>query len=382
MQRVLSSLLLFVSLSAAAKPFNRVLVLTGGSMEFFTRLGVWSALQEEGWVPDVVITTCGSSLMGAFVQATPDFREARDMMFSELFYEGLKSSTRLDNRSGTDLFRRVFLQDDRGHYPHLFGRTILDVDLASPRDWLEQHFTGTRPRLIMTAARLDYGQEVEGKKWSELNQKSIHEVLLTDDDTAARLPHFESPLAQWSPRIYPEVEVRTGWELWTAARASFAEPYLVAPMTIDGETYSTGAIDILPVELAQSLGDDVIMTYTGQMPDMQARAFENLFGFKQNDRGRQARATSAAGFRWVDLSDDRDVNKENGLSPAVPAANQFIPVPGVFLRIKNRIPETYAEFLEKMQIQYDYGAERAREVLTMPSTGGHAHIRRPWDAQR
>lgn len=89
MQRFLLSLLLLAvcanTASAVAKPFNRVLVLTGGSLEFGTYLGVLRGLQKEGWEPDLIVTTCGSSMVAALIQSYPTAQDAEDAFFHATF---------------------------------------------------------------------------------------------------------------------------------------------------------------------------------------------------------------------------------------------------------------------------------------------------------
>ncbi|MBS1986044.1 MAG: hypothetical protein JST16_17925 [Bdellovibrionales bacterium] len=370
--------LAIIATGAQAKPFRRVLVLTGGSLEFATRLGVWSGLQEAGWVPDLVITTCGSSLMGTFIQSERNPQAVREALFSEEFYTALRASTQMEDSSGLAAIWRIYFQDNDQHFPHIFGRTIVDVPVEAPMRLVDKRFDSHHPRVIMLAAKLAYGPEAQGKAWSELTQPSIQEVFLTDHDTATRIPRLTSPLAAWSPRIAPTTEAISGWNVWEASRTAFADPYLLRPVQIDGAYYATGGIDLVPVEIAKALGDDVLITYTAPMGGAPTRAFKNLFGFDQIKRGRQARAAVGENLRWIDLSDDADVYKKYGISTKLDGFWSFIPLPGLFLELKDRMPRTYEEFLDKTQHQYDYGAERAREALTLAPGGDHSQLRKPW----
>lgn len=212
----------------------------------------------------------------------------------------------------------------------------------------------------MLATRMHQGAEVQGQAWSKLGPGALQEVFLTDHDTATRLPEFNSPLSAWSDRIAPETTVFSDWDTWTAFRVSIADPYLLAPLPIGEDHFATGAIDIVPVELATTLGDDVIITSTGDMENANSRGFENLFGFGQNERARWARSQRREGLRWVDLNDDVQVYREAGISPVL---SGWLPIPGQFLRIKDHMPKSYEEFARKMRAEYRYGAARAVKTL-------------------
>lgn len=378
MQKIFLGLLLALSTTAsAAKPFRRVLVLTGGMLEFYTRLGIWSELNDAGWTPDLVITTCGSSMLGAIIQAHADPREAREYMLSEDFYNGLSNATRIDRGSGLQTLSHVYFRDDRKHMPNIYTPSIIDVDVPSPRELFAQPFKPEHPHVLMIEARVP-GPEAQGTLWSKLPQYPIQEVYATDPDTAARLPAFRTPSADWSERIAPMAEVETNWDLWTAARASYSEPYILPPTAFGNAHYATGAVNLVPVELALELGDDVLITYGGQMSGSQAHSVENLFGFNQNERGLWERNQTSERLRWIDLSDDDTVNSKYGISPDLPFLRSLVPLPGLFLHLKSRMPDTYQEFITRVRHQYVYGAERAREALSRPHDQDYSYIRWPW----
>lgn len=369
MKRVFFGLgLLLLAITSEAKPFRRVLVLTGGSLEVGTHLGVWSGLVESGWTPDLVITTCGSSMLSAFIQSEPNPAAVRAGLFSEEFYEAMRTSAVVQRSSGLAALWRVYLRDNPSHVPHVFGRTILDVPLASPMASLSKPFDAHHPAVLMVASRLSFGPEHQGKRWSRVGDGVLEEVFLTDDETAARIPPFVSPLAALSPRIAPKTEAIGGWDVWEAMRASISDPYLLAPFPVGDSYYATGAIDLVPVELALALGDDVMVTYTGRMGRANSRGFKNLFGFDQNKRGEVAREITHENLRWIDLSDDTDHYRENGISPVL----------GGFFRIVDNMPETYEGFVEKLQSQYDFASERSIEALSKAPGGDRSYIRKPW----
>ena len=60
---------------AQDKPFQRALVLTGGGFKFMYEFGVYDALVDRGWKPDLIITTCGAAVVGAIIHGVPDRTE-------------------------------------------------------------------------------------------------------------------------------------------------------------------------------------------------------------------------------------------------------------------------------------------------------------------
>jgi len=53
----------------APKRFKRALIIAGGGITPAVGLGVIAGVEEKGWKPDVVLTTCGASMAAAIYNA-------------------------------------------------------------------------------------------------------------------------------------------------------------------------------------------------------------------------------------------------------------------------------------------------------------------------
>ena len=79
------------TLSAQTKPFQRALVLTGGGFKFMYEFGVYDALVDRGWKPDVIITTCGAAVVGAVIHGVPDRTERLALLQSPAMLEAFRA---------------------------------------------------------------------------------------------------------------------------------------------------------------------------------------------------------------------------------------------------------------------------------------------------
>src|SRR6185437_10891358 len=69
---------------------------------------------------------------------------------------------------------------------------------------------------------------------------------------------------------------------------------------------------------------------------------------------------------WVDLSDFSKFNSKNGLNPALSLLK---------FKLQSRVPSTYAEYVKRVEIEWNYGRERGAEAMTMTEKNDKAHIR-------
>ncbi|RZA04484.1 MAG: hypothetical protein EOP11_15015 [Proteobacteria bacterium] len=173
-----------------------------------------------------------------------------------------------------------------------------------------------------------------------------------------------SPIHRLFPgsNVAAGTEVITGVSLSQATRASIADPFFVNPARIGNSYYFTGAVDLFPIETAQELAQQVLVTYpSGKYSDYEDLAISSTLGFKQS--ARSAKAARQTRVKWIDVSGIEDLVMDPG-----PAG----------LMMVNNIPTSRAAYSEAIQNQFSFGYWRAVEAVKIQAEVGNvrSHLRR------
>jgi hypothetical protein len=270
-------------------------------------------------------------------------------------------------------------------YPALYRDhhdTILDVPFDLYPPGMNIPFSANKMRAIFLATRILYPRELENKPRPENCQPLYQEVVFTDQQTAdeiARVKYEKSPIAKMFPKapIHPDVEIRSGYRIWDVARATLADMYLTAPMWLEDpsgkhpkELFITGAINISPLELAVSLGDEVMAIRMKELREsnpaekIESYVYENTFGFSNDERRLEIKKRFGDQVIWIDLEGIQEMEKRIGFSPLRVGD-------GPRMQLEDNIPSDPAEFKRRSKAQWEWGAEQIRRV-DLRSKGGRS----------
>ena len=261
-------------------------------------------------------------------------------------------------------------------YPALYRDkkdTLLDVpyDLSPPG--MNIPFSANKLRAIFVATRVLYPRELQDKPRPENSPPLYQEVVFTDPLTAgeiARVKYEKSPIAKMFPKapIHADVEVRSGYRIWDVARAALADMYLTTPMWLEDPTgghpkelFITGALNISPIELALSLGDEVMAIRMKELKAsisaerIEAYVYENTFGFTNDERRLEIKDRFGDKVIWIDLEGIQEMEKRNGFSPLRVGE-------GPKVHLEDNIPSDLAEFKRRSKAQWEWGVEQIRRV--------------------
>ncbi len=263
-------------------------------------------------------------------------------------------------------------------YPSLYRDnqdTLLDVpyDLSPPG--MNIPFSANRMRAIFVATRVLFPRELQGKPRPENSPPLYQEVVFTDGQTAEKIAsvrYEKSPIAKMFPNapIHPDVEVRDGYRVWDVARATLADMYLTAPMWLEDPTgrhpkelFITGSLDLSPVELALSLGDEVMAIrmrdLNASIPSerLESYVYENTFGFTVNERKQEIKKRFDDKVIWIDMDLDEihEMEKSDGFSPRRVGD-------GPKMHLEDNIPDDPAEFKRRSKVQWEWGVEQIRRL--------------------
>lgn len=359
------SFLLFFSSTSDAKPFKRVLVLSGGGIAPGIPLGIIAGLKEKGWQPDLIIGTCGSGLGAAIFNSEQSIAKSFSIVTSPEVFDALKRA-KISTSNLFDIQDLLIKGNNTRLYPPIFKQTLL----KSPDDFIvplqNRYFLNSShdTRAIIIAAEATFGPNDEGLP--RLHKPLFKQVYFTDSDTAQWLQSRQLSIRNSFPvtTIERKTEVIDNADLMTAARAGFADPFLLNPSIINGNYFFTGAVDLYPIELAESLGDEVIATYPVKLfESYQDNAIYATFGYRQSER--VIDAIQNKNVKWIDVSGDEEL---------------IFDPKRILLTMVSGVPDDYMEFKLKVGEQWSFGRARAIESLKFaPGTKKDVrlHLRRP-----
>ena len=412
---------------AESKPFQRVLILSGGELRFSAGLAMLATLHQRGWVPDVTIYTCGFSIVpGAYLNSLtqlepgqPDPAKWYEAALSDEYFRIMQKV-----KVNKDFFSRVV--DEHGNtastllyaqmtsriaamqlkkgvnkasenpllssllrtnpnplrmtavatYPALYRDkegTLLDVPFNLSPPGMNIPFSANKIRTIIVATKILYPRELQGKPRPENSRPLYQEVVFTDRLTAdeiARAKYEKSPIAKMFPKapIHADVEVRSGYRVWDVARAALADMYLTEPMWLEDPTgkhpkelFITGALDISPIELALSLGDEVMAIRMKELrasdpaEKIESHVYEDTFGFSNDERRLAIQNRFGDQVIWIDLEGIQEMEKRSGFSPLRVGD-------GPKMHLEDNIPSDPAEFKRRSKAQWEWGVDQIRRV--------------------
>lgn len=375
------------------KPFKRALVMTGGGFKFLYFVGMYDALVDRGWKPDLLITTCGASVAAAIIHGVPDRHERLRMIQSAEMLEGIEGF-RLTRGGFRDLelLLRKLSRYQRGWetgsdvVPDLFRLAFFDVDSITLPFW--QRSFGARapgaPHVIIGGSVASFTPRDVDRPRN--GRKLYQEAYFTDSIVAPYLAGYSSAVARAYPNssVGPGVRVFTDFSIGDAASVSIRDPFLFPPVLRDGQTFTGSNINLYPLELARGLAEEVIMTFNPAFNGFELLAINVSLGYDMNHRLKTI--TDAPVDYWIDATNMNvsqfamDPKVEYGfptlfqLKPNTPKDRLVRPAPGVTPGAPYVVPAE-ADFTRRALIAYDRGYERGLEAVDAEEAGTTHHVR-------
>jgi predicted acylesterase/phospholipase RssA len=376
--------------TTSSKPFKRALVMSGGGIKFFYFVGIYDALVDQGWKPDVVITTCGASVASALIQGFPDPKERYDFIHSPKMFALLKKYrvAQGDGKHLGNLLSHVNYYQSRWEQnddvvPDLFSMALMKDEPVDEAFWRKSFDdrTSDQPHFVILGSQAQFTpRDVEHPR---RGAKLYKEVFFTDRQVAPWIEGFESAIAAQFPNstVASETLTHTEVSLGEATSISLRDPFLFQPIERDGVFYTGSMADLYPMELAHHLADEVVMTFQPAFNNFETPLFRVVIGYDMNTRLRSV--TNGEVDHWIDTSapksstfsmdplfktgfpfgvkvvdglpEDEEVTTVSGYHYTIPAEN---------------------EFARRVRAAYAWGYERGSEALTLSIHGSTDHIQR------
>lgn len=359
-------------LSKAQRHFKKIQLFSGGGFQSAVFLGYSDGLRKRGWLPDLVIGTCGGAFAALLTSSLPNPEDRIAFLRSPEFYEELRrvvinksktnSSTLLSEVTHLEI--QAVSETPFLPLPNVFRKE--DVALWLPLRFnfslAALSFSASGVRSIIVASHFLFGPGEEGTSSGDASRKWYREAYFTDAQTARLLENRVSTMAALYPQsaIDSNTEVHTDWTLGDAARASMADIRYIQPVQKGDQYYGGGFLDLFPVELALELGQEVVAVRPTSFSHIENVVMRTSFGVDGNERFRYLRERLeidpevSKRVHWLDTSDLNSIYSRCGMNPHL--------VIGIRSRMDDRIPGNYAEYLRRVDCLYNYGLEKAQTV--------------------
>lgn len=339
------------------KWFHSSVIFSGGGTRFALYGGMYDALKNAGKTPDLMIASCGGAMAAAVINAFSEGTEQKKYLQSEEFYHFIKNIQLTEHRKWSKLgffalkkcldFRNApFIED-------VFGTYLVELG-----QHLEQHFpslgnlpfSAEKPTIIIGSKILFQPNEC-GKKRDD---KTLYQkVFFTDENTSKYIDNQKIIWKNHPQSLAKEILIKTDFSLMDAVRISISDMFYVPPVFRSGAYYAGGAIDLVPLELALSLSEEITAEKKQKYKSVEEAFVRAVLGFSANERLKSLDNFSVK--NWVDT---RDVNEVlRGFYP-----QKFIDWKKQ--QIAMNLPKTYEDFKESVLRQWNYGYERTLQTIT------------------
>lgn len=338
--------------------YQRAVLFSGGGTRFGLYLGMYAALSELGLKPDLLIATCGGSLAAAIIQSFATDSERKSYLQSEEFYRFFCGHQLTEQRHLGNLGWYVLKKQwDKRQAPYLedvFDRYLVNMehDLSPLLPTLNRPFSKEMPSIII-GARMLFDRSEVGKK---RGQRKLYQKVLLGNATALAKVNPDSIQIQGEnyaqSAVTSTIEINPQITLLEAVRISMSDMFYIEPIHWKGDYYAGGAIDLVPVELAQSLAAEVICERKQSYKLQEEGLVRAVLGFSGNQRLRDI-DQQEQGIRWIDTADAAEQLNGNYCKKSIDWRR---------FEIALSLPASLDEFAAAMEAQWQYGYRKTLEL--------------------
>lgn len=339
--------------------YKSAVIFSGGGTRIAMYGGMYEALEMINKKPELLIGTCGGAFATTVINAFQSNKERKEYLKSEEFYSFIKNTQLTEQRKLTKIgwlvLKKRFSMDNAPIIEDIFGQYLVEMKqnmehlfpcLANIR------FNSATPTIIIGTKMLfspsECGQKRNGRKL-------FKKVLFTDKATADQININEIKVQSDNYRtsaVDDEILIKTDVSMLTAARISVSDMFYVPPVFLDGNYFCGGAIDLVPVELANSIAREVIIEKKQNYTAVEESLLRAVFGFSGNKRLNEIEQFDIK--HKIDTQDILSVLKGYYPKKYIDWRN---------MEIAMSLPKTYEEFAESIERQWKYGYDKIMKTF-------------------
>ncbi|UIR55501.1 patatin-like phospholipase family protein [Sphingobacterium sp. SRCM116780] len=338
--------------------FNSAVVFSGGGTRFALYVGMYAALVEMGKRPDLIIASCGGSVAAAVIRACSEIEEQKAYLKSKEFYDFVIQTKLTGHKSifkiGYYSFLKTLHKTSAPYIEDVFDRYLVEMpqDLTELLPTLKQEQNNS-PKIIVIGSKMLFEPIDISLKRGE--RKLYQKVLFTDEETQKKIAIAEIEIQSDNyirSAVAKEILTDSSLPLHQAMRISISDMFYVAPVKIRQDYYAGGAIDLVPIELAQSLAKEVFLERKQSYKSVEEALVRAVLGFNGNERLREVEAKHT-GY-WIDTQDAPQVLKGYYCAKYIDWFKG---------EIRIQLPDSFEKFQEDIEQQWQYGYQRTLDSL-------------------
>ncbi|MGL4581446.1 MAG: patatin-like phospholipase family protein [Flavobacterium sp.] len=274
---------------AEVKPYNRVAVFSGGGSRFVMYCGMYVAMVEHNIRPDLIISTCGASISVSIIRSFNTPEAIREYLISDEFLTAamntfLTNQTRLD-RLPYYCIKHSKKKENAPYLLDLFSKYFVD----QPQN-LDSKFPSLikalpeAPDMITIGSEICYTSDKAGKKRN--GEKAFRKTLipLGQVPIAYLNQYIDTYKEDVNSAVEPDTALLLDVEPLRAMRISTSDMFYMAPAFYKEKYYLGGAIDLIPTELASTLGTELWIEHKAPYSAMEEGLVRAVFGYSGNAR--------------------------------------------------------------------------------------------------
>lgn len=334
--------------------YKRAIIFSGGGTRFAMYCGMFAAFEEKGLAPDLIIGVCGGSIAASIINSFQTNSERKNYLFSRELFEFIKNTELTKEkklyRIGWYSLKKTYSKSRAPFIENVFDNYIIDMpqDISSELPSLSLQFTQNVPCIIIGAEILFELSDIGKLRKSK---KLYKKVLFTDQITARKinLSNIQIQSENYeSGAIDSGINILTNVSMLQAMRISVSDMFYVKPIFYQNHYYAGGAIDLTPIELAKDIADEVIFEKKSKYTNIEESLIRAVLGFSGNNRLEEIEKFPID--YWIDTTDVTQTLNGHYCKKKIDWKN---------FEIKIELPDSYEKFINDMQLQWQYGYNKA-----------------------
>lgn len=339
--------------------FERAVLFSGGGTRLMIYLGMFSALEELGIKPDVLIASCGGAFAATVVNAFSNNISRKQYLQSEEYYQFVSKTTltrqKKLNKIGFFTLKKIINNKNAPFIEDVFNRYLVEMnqDLSEDFPSLKNTvFSQEIPTLIIGSEIL-FDPKEAGEKRND--RKLYQKIIFTDSETAKKIIPNQivinsENLKNSAIENLPKIE--TQFSMLESTRISISDMFYVEPSFIHGKYFAGGAVDLVPIELAKHLADEVIIEKKQSYSKAEETLVRSVLGYSGNERLQEVEMLSPD-FQIDTITIKEDL-KGHYLKKGINWRK---------LEIDFSLPKSYPQFKKDMEKQWQYGFDQTLKSL-------------------
>lgn len=339
--------------------FEKAILFSGGGTRLMIYLGIFSALEELGMKPDVLIASCGGAFAATVVNSFSDNLSRKQYLQSEEYYQFVSKTIltkhRKLNKIGLFTLKKIFNKNNAPFIEDVFNRYLVEMnqDLSADFPSLKNvKFSQEIPTLIMGSEILFDPTEINQKR---NNRKLYQKIIFTDSETAKKIIPNQiiinsENLKNSAIESLPKIE--TQFSMLESTRISVSDMFYVEPPFLHGKYFAGGAVDLVPIELAKYLTNEVIIEKKQTYSKAEEALVRSVLGYSGNERLQEIEKLSPD-FQ-IDTIHIKDDLKGHYIKKSINWRK---------FEIDFSLPKSYPQFKQDMEKQWQYGFKQTMKNL-------------------